>query len=159
MNSLRRIRFLAAGMFVLAVAGCASGPRYAAAQHGIPPLAADMGRLYVYRSSMMGIAVQPDVTLDGQTVGSAVPEGFFYVDRPAGTYTIATSTEPNRAVTVTLAPGQTRYVRLDVDFGWWLYPVYPTLVGSAAGEHAVRGLRYTAPIGSAAAQATAKPAS
>jgi len=52
----------------------------------IPPVGQDLGRVFFYRTSILGAAIQPDVKLNGEKVGSAKPKGFFYVDRPAGAY-------------------------------------------------------------------------
>jgi hypothetical protein len=42
---------------------------------------------------VLGAAVQRAVKLNGEVVGKAVPQGFFYVDRPPGDYTVTTATE------------------------------------------------------------------
>jgi hypothetical protein len=59
----------------------------------IPTLAADQGRVVFYRTTVFGAAVQPEVKLNGVTVGTAVPNGFFWADRPPGPIEISTSTE------------------------------------------------------------------
>jgi Protein of unknown function (DUF2846) len=76
-----------------------------------------MGRIYFYRTALIGAAVQPDVKLNGEVVGKAVPNGFFYADRPAGNYQVATETEVERKLTFTLERGQVRYARLNISMG------------------------------------------
>src|SRR5215470_15137586 len=95
---------------VAALAGCAtSGPKFTEMTTTTgAPAAPGSGRIYFYRTTVLGAAVQPDVRLNGQVVGSAVPRGFFFVDRPAGNYEVTTSTEVERKLTFTLEPGQTR---------------------------------------------------
>jgi len=119
---------------VALLSGCATGPKFAEARNTLPPLAPDKGRLYVYRTSILGAAIQPDVRVNGEVAGSAKPKGFFIVDRPAGDYQVSSSTEVTRTLSLTLAAGQTRYVRLNVSMGFLVGHVFPELVEPAAGE-------------------------
>ncbi len=68
--------------------GCASGPVFSEVSKSFVAPKPDEGRIFVYRTSALGAAVQPSVMLNGKDVGSAVPHGFFYVDRPGGSYEI-----------------------------------------------------------------------
>jgi len=43
--------------------------------------APDKGRIYFYPTMLLDIAVQPEAKVNGEVVGRAVPNGFFYVDR------------------------------------------------------------------------------
>ena len=129
-----------------ALAGCAtSGPKFTemTATTGAPA-APGSGRIYFYRTAVLGAAVQPDVRLNGQVVGSAVPRGFFFVDRPAGNYEVTTSTEVERKLTFTLEPGQARYVRLNISMGFFVGHVYGELVDEAKGKAEIADTRYTA---------------
>jgi hypothetical protein len=93
-----------------------------------------LGRVFFYRTSILGAAIQPDVKLNGEKVGSAKPKGFFYVDRPAGAYKVETSTEVTRTLSFTLEKNQTRYVRLNISMGFFAGHVYPELVDTATAE-------------------------
>ncbi|HEX7690512.1 MAG TPA: DUF2846 domain-containing protein [Burkholderiaceae bacterium] len=100
------------------LAGCASGPKFSEVSGSIGPIPAGDGRIFFFRSSsMMGAAIQPDIRLNGEVVGTSKPGGFFFVDRPAGGYTAATSTEVEKATTFSLAPGETKYLRTSPSFG------------------------------------------
>lgn len=123
-----RFRSLALAFLVLLVAGCATGPAYKDVAGTFPPVASSNGRIYFYRTAMMGAAVQPQVKLNGDVVGKAVPGGFFYVDRPAGDYTVVTETELKKTLTFHLDAGQVRYVRLDLSMGVFVGHVYGELV-------------------------------
>jgi hypothetical protein len=81
-----------------------------------PPLAADQGRIYFYREGgLMGAAIQPTIMIDGVSAGGrAKPGDYFYVDRPAGTHEVSTETEKKEVITLTLAAGQSMYVRMDI---------------------------------------------
>ena len=127
-------RLLLALLTVAVLAGCAtSGTTYADLQQKLGPPAAGQGRIFIYRTAVIGMAVQPSVKLNDVVVGSAVPLGFMYVDRPAGDYTISAATEVTRTLSLTLAPGQIRYVRLGISFGFFVGHVYPELVDSTEG--------------------------
>jgi hypothetical protein len=108
----------------------------------IPNLPANMGRIYIYRSTTIGLAVQPDVKVNGEVVGRAEPDGFLYVDDPAGDYTITTSTEVSRSLTLALKSGETRYVKLDIGVGFFVAHVYPELVDNSTGEKDIASLHY-----------------
>ena len=131
-------RILAAGLVALALVGCAAGPKFSEVSSKIPAVPADSGRVYVYRTAIVGAAVQPDVKIDGKVVGKAVPQGFFYVDLPAGNHEIVTSTEVDRKLSLTLDKGQTRYVRLDIGLGFFVGHIYPKLVDPAVGAKEIQ---------------------
>ena len=131
------------------VAACAtSGPTFQTAHVSEPPVAQDHARIYFYRlGNFMGAAVQPAIKVNGVKVGEAVPGGYFFVDEPAGTYEISTSTEAKEAITTTVKPGEARYVRFDITMGLFIGHVAPTLVWPDQGASEIAGLHY---IGTAA---------
>lgn len=130
-------------VFALLLTACASGPKYAEVASGFEALDPAEGRIYIYRPSSFGAAVRPNVKLNGEVVGEAISHGFFFVDRPPGEYTIVTSTEVDRSLSLTLEAGQTRYVRLGISFGFVVGHVYPELVDSLVGEEEIKELSYT----------------
>jgi Protein of unknown function (DUF2846) len=101
---------LAAVAASLLLSACAAGTKFSEMSATMPAAQPDMGRIYFYRRALVGMAVQPEVRLNGEKVGRAVPNGFFYVDRPAGNYQVVTETEVEKKLTFTLEPGQVRYV-------------------------------------------------
>ncbi|MCD9231045.1 DUF2846 domain-containing protein [Ralstonia pseudosolanacearum] len=128
---------------LVTMAGCASGPPYREMATSIPTLAPQNGRLYFFRSSsMIGAAVQPDIKLNGETVGESKPGGFFYVDRPAGHYTVSTATETEKTLSLALDAGETKYVRTAVSVGLAVGRVVPTLADPATAQTAIEGLSY-----------------
>src|SRR5450432_3600411 len=86
--------------------GCATGPKYSQVKASFPALAPENGRIYFYRITSLGAAVQPAVKLNGEEVGTAKPSGFFYVDRPPGNYKVETSTEVKRQLSLELDKNQ-----------------------------------------------------
>jgi hypothetical protein len=134
------------------VAGCATGGqkfKEMSSEMAAPP--AGMGRIYFYRTSVIGAAVQPEVKLNGEVVGKAVPQGFFYADRPPGDYTVTTATEVEKKLTFTLDAGQVRYVRLAISMGVFVGHVYGELVDEPV---AVKEMESTSYTGSVAAKST-----
>jgi len=135
-------RLLFAACLALAITGCASGPQYRALHATEAPLAAGNGRIYIYRTAVLGAAVQPDVKLNDQVVGSAVPEGYFFLDRPAGNYEISTATEVKRTLSLTLEPDQSRYVRLNIGMGFFVGHVWPELIDNQVAEKEISDCHY-----------------
>jgi hypothetical protein len=123
--------------------GCASGPKYSAVKASFQPLAPNNGRIYFYRTSTLGAALNPDVKLNSTVVGTAKAKGFFYTDRAPGNYEVETSTEVSRRLSLQLEPGQNRYVRFNVSMGFWVGHVYPELVETATGEAEIQKCSYT----------------
>ncbi|HSY42829.1 MAG TPA: DUF2846 domain-containing protein [Candidatus Acidoferrum sp.] len=125
-------------LFILSatvITGCATGPRYLQIRNSMPPIAQGDGRLYFYRPETgFGAAVQPDVKLNAEDIGEAVPGRFFYVDRPPGNYQVKTTTEVVRTLSLSLETNQVRYVRFDVSMGFFVGHVYPVLVENAEGD-------------------------
>ena len=119
------ILFSIIGLFMIS---CASGPTYKEMAGQTPPVSEENGRVYVYRTTTLGAALQPEVRLDGQSVGKAVPLGYFYIDCPPGNHRIATATEVDRELTFQLDKRQVRYVRLNVSMRFFVGHVYPDLI-------------------------------
>ena len=125
-----------------ALAGCAtSGPTFSEAKANLPAIPADQGRIFFYRTAVIGAAVQPAVKLNDAVVGAAVPRGYFYADRPAGNYVVSTTTEVTRTLSLTLAPGQIRYVQLNIGMGFFVGHVYPELVDDTTGQTDIASCR------------------
>jgi len=125
-----------------------------------PALAADQARIYLYReSSMLGGAIQPEIKINGEDTGGDSRSGdYFYVDRPAGTYEISTTTEKKEALTVTLAAGQSVYVRFNVSMGFLIGHVLPSLIDTQEAAEEIKDCDYKAPKPVAGAPANAAPA-
>ncbi len=118
---------LLTGALVL-LGGCASGPLLRDSPPATVPEAGATGRVFFYRTTTFGAGLRPKIRLNGTDVGRSIARGVFYVDRPAGTYEVATRTEVTRRLTFTLAPGEVKYVRFDVHFGVLVGRIVPILV-------------------------------
>ena len=137
-------RFQCALLILIAVilTACASGPKFTEVKPALVSESPDMGRIFLYRPSSIGAALQPDILLNGEKIGEAISWGFFYVDRPAGSYECLTSTEVERKVSFILEPGQTRYVRFSVSLGFFVGHVYGELVDDSVGLKEIKDCKY-----------------
>lgn len=125
----------------LMLGACATGgQKYAEVSKSVPTLPPGEARIYVYRVAGLGLAVQPEVKLNGEVIGRAQPNGFFYVDRKPGACEITTTTEVERKLSLVLEAGQTRFVRLGISIGFFVGHVYPELVDNDVGEKEIRDL-------------------
>jgi hypothetical protein len=142
MNAWRRYLYLVAAALILG--GCAtSGQKFSeTVTTAATGPAADMGRIYFYRTMLLGMAVQPEVKVNGEVVGRAVPNGFFYVDRKPGAYEITTTTEVERKLSLTLDKGQTRYVKLSLSIGFVVGHVYPELIDNDVAMKEMASTRF-----------------
>lgn len=138
-----KFKWLLIPVFFLLLASCATGPKYMEMESGFTTLDPLQGRIYIYRPSAMGAAIRPKVKLNGEVVGEAISNGFFFIDRAPGEYTIMTTTEVDRSLSLTLEAGQTRYVRLGISIGFFVGHVYPELVETSVGEEEIKELSYT----------------
>lgn len=129
---------LAAGLF-----GCsASGPRFSEMAGSMPSLGENEGRIYFYRNSILGAAIQPDVAVNGQVVGTSRPNSFFYIDRPAGTYRASARTEAEGTIDVVLRPKQTAYVLMSISMGLLVGRPEFQRVSEAEGRKELQSLAY-----------------
>jgi hypothetical protein len=124
------------------LSGCATGAKYGEVASTFPTLGASQGRIYFYRPSAFGAAVQPDIRLNGEKVGTAKPHGFYFVDRAPGNYEVAAATETEKKLTFTLAPREERYVRLKIQMGVMVGRIVPELVDKAEAESELKSLAY-----------------
>jgi hypothetical protein len=141
---LRHTPFVVLAAAAPALAGCASGPKYAEVASRIPAVPPGRSRVWFFRDgSPIGSGIQPSVMVNGQKVGDSVPGGFFYTDVTPGNHEVLLSTEVDRKLTFTTAPGEERWVRMTVTLGALIYRVYPELVPPETGRAEIQTLAYT----------------
>ena len=138
---MRYIRVAALTALLLVVAGCASGPGYNEVSGSFAAVPGGSGRIFFYRTTALGAALQPDVKLNGEKVGSATAQGFFYVDRSPGDYEVTTTTELKKTLTFHLDAGQTRYVRFGVSMGFFAGHVYPELIDESVAKGEIQSTK------------------
>lgn len=103
-------------LVALTLSACASSMSFTEMNPSILPEDQDSGRIFFYRPIRIKgtYGVSPVIRLNDTKVGVSIARGFFYVDRPPGIYTVATSPLVDRNVIFRLERGQTRFVRIDV---------------------------------------------
>jgi len=127
---------------LLLLTGCATGAKYTEVVSTLPTLSPSQGRIYFYRPSALGTAVQPDIKLNGEKVGTAKPHGFYFVDRAPGNYEVTAATETEKRLTFTLQPAQERFVRLRIVIGVLVGRIIPELVDKEEAEKDLRNMSY-----------------
>jgi len=127
---------------LLLLLGCATGPKYSEVAASLPKIASEKGRIYFYRVSVIGGAYQPDISVNQNRVGSAKPKGVFYQDLAPGNYIVTTSMAQGKEVSLNLAAGEEKYVRLAYRFG---FNVFPELVDNDTGRQEIQDLSFTQP--------------
>lgn len=140
---MRKLWIFGLAIVLAVAAGCASGPKFDTVATSLPPVPGGKARIFIYRSSSLGAAIQPDVRLNGAVVGKAEPNGVFYVDRDPGNMEVITGSEVNRKLTFTAGAGETRYVKLGVGLGVLVYRIVPELVSEEQAKKDMAGLAYT----------------
>ena len=117
----RGLLLVAAGLILSGCAG--SGPT------GHETLAASVApkkaRLVMYRTNPLGMAIQPSYTVDGKPVGQTTPNGFVVCHLDPGPHRVSIDNMPvnvnlfggSDKTSLTLRPGQTAYLRADVQPG------------------------------------------
>jgi len=133
---------LVTAALLLPLSGCATGAKYTEVASTLPPLAPSQGRIYFYRPSALGTAVQPAINLNGQKVGTAKPHGFYFVDRAPVFFKVTAATETEKKLTFTLEPNQERFVRLRIQMGVMVGRIVPELVDKADAERELGKLSF-----------------
>lgn len=143
MSARSRLHLIAALAVAGLLAGCATGPKYTEVASAIPTLKPAEGRIYFYRTSALGAAVQPTINLNGTAVGTSITSGFFFVDRPPGSYEVMMGTEVERKLTFTLEAGQERFVRTSISLGLLVGRPHAELVDAKEAREEISTLSYT----------------
>jgi len=139
------IKSLVTVVVVVVLAGCAAeGPLYKDVSASISPVPAGKGRVYFYRTnSMLGAAITSDITMNGRVVGRSARGSFFYVDENPGDCKASASTEVEREVSFTLAPGETKYIKSTVSMGALVGRINLELVSPSDATRDLANLHYT----------------
>jgi hypothetical protein len=151
MTNLHRLAaWILGGLAAVLLAGCA-GPRYTDMATAMPPLQPGLGRIVLYTPDVgtAAGAPQPKIRISQRVVGRAKSGSFFYVDRPAGNYTVAADRNNKDVLRFALEAGDIRYVRFvqavpgTPNSGSVVATrLRPELVETAAAESQLRSTRY-----------------
>jgi hypothetical protein len=130
------------GMLLLAASACSGTLPFMGSAQVFPPIEAGKGRVFFYRTSVLGDAYTPDVLLNGEKVGKLDRRGVLYRDVTPGSYGVTTSST-SRVANFSIAAGEKRYVRFNSEF-FEAY-IHPQLIEPAKGEADMAGLTLLAP--------------
>ena len=83
--TLRVIALCFAAIGLLALSACAKGPLYS--QSGIPPVASNKARVFLYCAECTYITFGQKIQIDGQAAGG-VAKGVFFVDLSPGAHRV-----------------------------------------------------------------------
>jgi len=131
MSPVRRLCLIA----LFCLSGCAE-TKYRG--DAMPPIAADQARIVFFRNtSFVGADLQAGILYDGKQVGISRQGTYFYIDTTPGTHDISTTGDLNNHFGVTLAPGETRYIKTGLGLGQSAGRIEPETVSA---ERALRDL-------------------
>jgi len=161
MPYFRNAALVACALAAMAVqAEAASDRSYATLHPNEPALAEGQGRIYFYREGgIMGAAIQPTIYLNGETTGGrSKPGDYFYVDRPAGSYQVSTTTEKKESLGITLDAGQSLYVKTEMSMGFFAGHLQPVLKDAATAAQEIKDCDWFEPKPTVAKPGETKPA-
>ena len=129
-------------LILLTFAACTSNPTYDEVSSRPRTESQYDGRIYVYRLTTVGTSIRPTVRLDGEPVGRAIPDEFFYLDLPAGDYEISAAKNTERILPFRLKVGEEKYIRVDMKIGAALWQVTPVLVDAEVARNELKNTKY-----------------
>ncbi len=137
--------FFIAG-FVFLTGCAATGLKPTEMQETLNNIPVNKGRIYFYRTnSMVGMAMQPNISLNGSVVGESKPGGFFFVDVEPGTHEASARTEVTAKAVIPIRDGETRYVRSSINMGIMVGRIELTLIDPVQAKNELGSLSFTGP--------------
>lgn len=135
---------------VLSLSACAQGTHglngSADALAPLPEPAAGRARIYFYRpQGSLFPALEPDVIVNGRKVGVSVVGEAFYRDAYPGRYEIFLTSDDDRLLSLSVAAGDTQFVRTSVAFGFLGPRLAPKLVEGSRGRREIQALTVVEP--------------
>jgi len=108
---------IALSFLALALGACATGEKLSTQSLAFHSVPAGKARIAIYRTKVIGAAVQPSVVVADQETGVCKPKGVFFVDVAPGKHVISATTEATDYVAVNARAGQISYVECSIDSG------------------------------------------
>jgi len=142
MRRIRRGLCLCCAAVLLAACAAATGPSLKQQFGGLPEPPAGMGRLYVYRTAVPWmVALEPEVIVNGKSIGVARYDRFFFRDARPGRYEVFLTSDPEEPVYFSLAPGEARFVKAVVRWTITGTKLTGALIDEAEGRREVETLK------------------
>lgn len=123
--------------------GCASGVPVSESEVAKEEVPKGKARIAVYRTNLLGAAVQPTVRVDGKDTGRCTPQGVFYVEVKPGQHTLSATTEVQKTSYLSVAEGEVAYVKCSIGFGLLIGQPRLDVVSSSVGRTDTRNLKVT----------------
>ncbi|MEH6629960.1 MAG: DUF2846 domain-containing protein [Halopseudomonas aestusnigri] len=96
----------------LTLAACGASRKAKPITGSLPQVSESNARIYFYRSKVPFLAaIEPKFLVDEKVVGKAVMNQAIYRDARPGVYEIKISSDMENPITLTLSPGETRYIK------------------------------------------------
>ena len=146
MNAHQILRGSFSVSLLLAIAACANvplaDPQQDAEAKRFEQPARNNGALYVYRSSLMGLARPIDVSIAGGVSAELASNTYLRLEGPPGPVDLACKVgDKQGGQQITIEPGRTRYVEVSMKVGLTLPGCDITEVSPDQGQAAVRSAR------------------
>lgn len=113
--SIGRIAVVLLGALLLGA--CATGKTISETPAAQLALSPSKARIAIYRTAVIGFAVQPAVNVDGRPTGNCTPNSVFYVDVKPGKHEVSARTEVTEAITVRARANRVTYVECSIGIG------------------------------------------
>ena len=144
---LRKAMFISAVSALCAlVAGCASGPKVSESGAIKQTVPNGKSQIIVYRTSLLGAAVQPAVLLDGRRIGACAPNGAFNAFVSPGPHQLSATTEVTETINVNAPAGRTAYVKCSIWFGFFIGRPAWEEVPPSIGANEIQSLSFTGAV-------------
>jgi len=125
------------------LAGCASGVPVSESKVAKEEVPTGKARVAVYRTNLLGAAIQPVVSVDGKETGRCTPQGVFYVDVKPGQHTLSATTEVEKKSYLSVSEGETAYVKCSIGLGLFVGQPKLDVVSSSIGRTDTQKLKVT----------------
>ncbi|MBW8639152.1 DUF2846 domain-containing protein [Hoeflea sp. WL0058] len=128
---------------LILLSACATGTVVSKSPEAKSPIPSGKSRIVVYRTQIVGMAVQPSVKVDGQKTGLCSPNGLFYVYVTPGVHEVSATTETTDTATVETRAGQTTYIECSVTTGIFVGRPSIIEVTESRAKPKISGLSFT----------------
>lgn len=120
--------------------GCSIEPTLSELKFGLPAIETGKGRIFFYRDQDVRVIYAPDITVNGEVVGS-VPhhKDMFYKDVLPGVYVVKTKATKEQ-IQFAITEGRREYVRFK--YSGTGYGMYPELVERSIGASETQGMAF-----------------
>lgn len=128
------MKAIASALVCLTLVGCASGAAIKDSKEAAAAIPDGMGRVVVYRTGVLGTAIQPTVSIDGVKKGTCQPKGAFMANVKPGDRVVTAATEVMRETMVTVENGKSSYVRCSIGLGLFVGQPYLEVISPKTGK-------------------------